>query len=277
METRDNEAGCSIRALPDHLLVAAAATAIEVNPVNAPMRAPGGAALSGVLEPEHIALLTSKYWGPQPRQLSVSFLEPTGPELRARILSHMNFWSNSCGVSFAETAEAGDVRVSLQPGGYWSYLGTDIRLVPPDQQTMNLEGFSMQTPESEYHRVVRHETGHTLGFPHEHMRRELVARLDPAKAYAYFLATQGWDRQEVDQQVLTPLDDASILGTPPDQDSIMCYQLPGSITVDGLPIRGGTDVNATDAAFAASVYPKAVSAPPSQRTAAAAGDAKVTA
>ncbi len=36
----------------------------------------------------------------------------------------------------------------------------------------------MQTPESEYHRVVRHETGHTLGFPHEHMRKELVEKID---------------------------------------------------------------------------------------------------
>ena len=97
----------------------------------------------------------------------------------------------------------------------------------------------MNTRESEYHRVVRHETGHTLGFPHEHMRRELVARIDPQRAYAYFLATQGWDRAMVDAQVLTALDDASIFGTPADQDSIMCYQLPGQITVDGQPIRGG--------------------------------------
>jgi hypothetical protein len=277
MDSTNNQLGCSIKALPDHLLTAAAATAVRVNPVNAPMRAPGGSGLAGVLEPQHIALLTSKYWGPAPRQLSVSFMEDADADLRARILGHMNYWSTTCGITFAETAEAGDVRISLQPGGYWSYLGTDITLVPPDQQTMNLEGFSMQTPESEYHRVVRHETGHTLGFPHEHMRRELVARIDPQKAYSYFLATQGWDRQEVDQQVLTPLDDASILGTPPDQDSVMCYQLPGSITVDGLPIRGGTDVNASDAEFAASVYPKAVAAPPSQRTAAQTGDAKVTA
>ena len=93
-----------------------------------------------------------------------------------------------------------------------------------------LQGFTMQTAESEFHRVVRHETGHTLGFPHEHMRRELVQRIDPEKAYKYFAATQGWTKQQVDQQVLTPLGEASIFGTPADQDSIMCYQLPGSIT-----------------------------------------------
>jgi hypothetical protein len=88
------------------------------------------------------------------------------------------------------------------------------------------------------------------------MRKALVDRIDPEKAYAYFLRTQGWAKDVVDQQVLTPLEAGSIIGTEPDQDSIMCYQLPGEITKDGQPIRGGTDINASDAGFAGIVYPK---------------------
>ena len=117
----------------------------------------------------------------------------------------------------------------------------------------------MNTDDREYRRVVCHEAGHTLGFPHEHMRKELVALIDPEKAYDFFLRTQGWSRQMVDQQVLTPLSQNSIMGTPPDQDSIMCYQLPGSITKSGQPIRGGRDINATDHAFAGRIYPKVLS------------------
>jgi hypothetical protein len=49
-----------------------------------------------------------------------------------------------------------------------------VRLNEP---TMTLEAFTMNMPESEFHRVVRHETGHTMGFPHEHMRRELVDKI----------------------------------------------------------------------------------------------------
>jgi hypothetical protein len=150
----------------------------------------------------------------------------------------------------------GDVRISFGPGGYWSYLGTDILHIPRSRQTMNLEGFTLNTPESEYRRVVRHETGHTLGFPHEHMRQALVDRIDPAKAYKWFLDTYGWDAATVDAQVLTPLDENSLTGTPADQDSIMCYQLPGLITRDGQPITGGTDIDEVDYEFCGRIYPK---------------------
>jgi hypothetical protein len=121
-----------------------------------------------------------------------------------------------------------------------------------------LEAFTMQTPESEFHRVVRHETGHTMGFPHEHMRKELVALIDPQKAIAFFGQTQGWSADEVQAQVLTPLEDNSIMGTPEaDQTSIMCYQIPGSITKDGNAILGGTDIDPLDFQFAAKIYPPA--------------------
>ena len=88
-------------------------------------------------------------------------------------------------------------------------------------------------------------------------RRELVNLIDPAKAIAYFQATQGWSEEEVRQQVLTPIEEASLLGTPhADQNSIMCYQIPGSITKSGKPIIGGLDIDPSDYAFIAKVYPK---------------------
>jgi hypothetical protein len=144
------------------------------------------------------------------------------------------------------------------PGdGYWSYLGTDILSIAADKPTMNLESFTMATAEKEFHRVVRHETGHTMGFPHEHMRKELVNRIDPNKAIKYFGATQGWSPAEVRRQVLTPIEDGSLWGTAhADQNSIMCYQIPGTLTKDGKPIIGGLDIDVQDYAFAAKVYPK---------------------
>lgn len=170
-----------------------------------------------MLEPQRIAVLTSKYWGAKPRRLTVSFMETTPTDLRTRIISHMNAWTKTGGVSFAWTSGTGQIRISRGGGGYYSYLGTDVLLIPKNRQTMN-------TPESEYKRVVRHETGHTLG---EHMRKALVARIDPQKAYDYFWRTYRWDKATVDEQVLKSLDERSLMATLPDQTSIMCYQLPG--------------------------------------------------
>ena len=81
--------------------------------------------------------------------------------------------------------------------------------------------------------------------------------IDPAKAIKFFGKTQGWSADEVRQQVLTPISDKSLIGTPhSDQNSIMCYQIPGSITKSGKPIIGGLDIDPADYAFAASIYPK---------------------
>ena len=142
-------------------------------------------------------------------------------------------------------------------GGYWSYLGTDVKLIRRDQPTMNLEAFTMSTPDSEFFRVVRHEAGHTLGFPHEHMRKEIIERLNPEKVIAEYMRTQPWSRQMVIDQILTPLEDASVFGTAlTDDTSIMCYQINGDLTIDGQDIPGGLDINESDYAFAASVYPR---------------------
>lgn len=210
------------------------------------------------------ALDIFRYWGVGGVALTVGFIDTPDAALRARILAHMNAWNQTANVSFVESNTEPQVRIARfdateAPGraGYWSNVGTDILLIPGDQPTMNLEAFTMNTPDAEFHRVVRHETGHTLGFPHEHMRRALVQRLDREKVIASFMASQGWTREEVIQQVLTSLEDSSIIGTEHvDDTSIMCYQIPAELTLDGIAIPGGLDINASDRAFAAQVYPR---------------------
>jgi Astacin (Peptidase family M12A) len=260
LESAPGESGlsCIPKNVPARLLVKAAEVATKINPVNAPVVGPVASVARGfdVSDPLRIAVLTAKYWGPWARRLTVSFMETTSADLQARIISHLNAWTRTAGISFVATNGVGDVRISRGPGGYYSYLGTDILLIPKNRQTMNLQSFTMNTSESEYKRVVRHEAGHTLGFPHEHMRRAMISRIDPAKAYPWFLQTYGWDKATVDAQVLTPLNEVSLMGTLADQTSIMCYQLPGLITKDGKPIMGGADINQTDYAFAGTIYAK---------------------
>jgi Astacin (Peptidase family M12A) len=250
---------CSPKLLPRELWISAAKTAVEINPVNhPPLQRLLSVMPTFALRPERISVVTTKYWHAKGVKLTVGFLDNPPKELRDRILSHMNAWSSRVNSSFVESNVEAQVRIArTEGGGYWSYLGTDILSIGSGEPTMNLESFTMQTPESEFHRVVRHETGHTLGCPHEHMRAELVDRIDPEKAIEYFAETQGWSEEEVRQQVLTPLEASSLLGTThADPNSIMCYQIPGSITKDGKPIPGGLDIDEQDYAFMASIYPK---------------------
>lgn len=101
------------------------------------------------------------------------------------------------------------------------------------------------------------ETGHTLGFPHEHMRRELVNKIDRQKAVAYFGASQEWSPEQVEQHVLTPIEEASIRGTAHAAPrSIMSYQIPGTLTKDGKPIVGCRDIDKKDYKFAGMIYPR---------------------
>jgi hypothetical protein len=258
---------CTLRQLPDEELLAAAQTAVRQNPANAPAHA-AIRFLAGLLTvdtteerlpPERIAVLATKYWGARGVDLGVYFMDTQDSSLKNKLLSYMNKWGQYGNVKFREASGGNaQVRIARQRGdGYWSYLGTDVLHIPRNQPTMNLDSFSLSTSDSEYDRVVCHETGHTLGFPHEHMRREIVQLLDTDRTISYFRQTQGWSAEEVRQQVLTPLEDAAIpMRTEADTISIMTYSLPASITTNGQPIRGGSQIDALDGGFAAKIYPK---------------------
>lgn len=254
---------CRSKSLPEDRLIEAARRAVEINPANQPNLAKLVALVPGFAPtPAHIAMVTKKYWGVKGVKLTVGFLDNPKTDLRRKILLHMNAWGKHANVRFTASQTDPQVRIARvnhppDDAGYWSYLGTEILTIDPGDATMNLEGFTMSTPDSEFFRVVRHETGHTLGFEHEHLRKELVQKIDVQKAIAYFRESDGWSEAETRAQVLTPLRDSTLKTSgKPDPHSIMCYELPGEITVDGKPIVGGTNIDATDRAFAAKIYPQ---------------------
>ncbi|KAM0547579.1 hypothetical protein ACHAPJ_010323 [Fusarium lateritium] len=215
-------------------------------------------ASDSAIPPSHLALLTAKYWRTGGVRLTVSFLDEPPAELRARILYQMNAWSAYANVEFVQVTSDGQVRIARkQNDGYWSYLGTDILSVDKSKPTMNLDSFTMDTAEKDFRRVVRHETGHTLGFPHENMPENIVQRIDETKAIDFYEVNQGWPAAEIYRQILTPAKNSALAPTAtPDPTSIMCYDLPAEIMKDGFAVPGGADINNTDGMFAGKIYPK---------------------
>ena len=232
---------CSVPLIPPDELDAAAANAVTVNPENRPR--PQDQPPNGTPKTEASKLLaasTTRFWGRGGVTLSVSFLDGGSQALRDRIVASMNGWSRFAKVRFVLTASGGHVRITRSGNLYWSKLGTDILLAVHNEPTMALGGFTDATSDATLREVVEHETGHTLGFDHEHLRPEIVARIDRAKALVYFANTQGWDNPKIERNVLTPLVRTDYVFTmKPDEQSVMCYNLPASIMVDSVAVQGG--------------------------------------
>lgn len=204
-----------------------------------------------------LAILRSLQW-PNGTVLRVGFIGRVASDLRALIVSHLNAWNRrGANITFVQSTADPQIRITLAKGqGYWSYIGVDSLYIPKDQPTMALEGLSTRTSPVELARVIRHEAGHALGFPHEHSRPEIVAKLDPAKVIGHFIRHQGWSEEVIRSQILTPIPNSALVRTRmPDASSVMCYSFPGSLTRDGKPISGGNNISALDAKFSASIYP----------------------
>lgn len=253
---------CRPRVLTDVQMQLCAQRSIEVNPENARRTRSVERFIPGKRGGRRLALLVGSRWPVTGVKLGVKFLDAPSVGLKKKILSHMNAWSKTANIQFRESKISPEVRISrldspTDMAGYWSYVGTQILGIEEDQPTMNLEGFTLRTSDAEFHRVVRHEAGHTLGFEHEHMRTDLIDLIDKKKAIAYFKKTEGWSEQETKDQVLTPLSKRSLMATTEsDPLSIMCYHIAAEITKNGEPIPGGMDITEKDYAFAGQVYPK---------------------
>lgn len=215
--------------------------------------------VSGNVNPDglDLAVMRGLEW-PNGTVLRVAFMERVAPDLRALIVQHMNAWNRrGTNIRFVESTSDPQIRVTLARGqGYWSFLGRECLSIPKGEPTMALEGMSMRTSAAELTRVIRHETGHTLGYPHEHQRKEIVDRLDPAKVIAYFKRWQGWSEATIRENILTPMPQSAFIGTRlPDPLSVMAYSFPASLTRDGRAIPGGSDITSLDMRFSASIYP----------------------
>lgn len=240
---------CVIKELPSEQHLNAALHAIWHNPVNA----------ARLVSPDRIAITTSKFWGvARAKDMTYSFMERVSTGFQKKMDLYLNRWAefSCCRIRFTNDLSIANCRIAFENGGYYSYEGTDNDLVSKNEHTMNLQGFTLSTPDREWERVPVHEIGHFWGCGHEHRRKAIVDRLDKQAVYELMWSTQRWDRETVDQQVLTPSEERNLMGSPDaDEESVMCYPFPASVTKDHRPIVGGSKISRLDREYFAKAYP----------------------
>jgi serralysin len=193
-------------------------------------------------------------WPKNTKVLNVAFLDGD-PVVQEKIKKVAKEWENYCGIvlNFGTTPKP-DITISFKYHGSWSYIGTSSQRESP---SMNFGWITATTDDEEYHRVVLHEFGHALGLIHEHQNpnnnpinwsKELV--------YEYYMNSQNWSKEDVDNNLFTKYNEDEINGTSFDPKSIMLYSFPKELTTDGFSTGWNTVLSENDKNQIRRLYPK---------------------
>jgi serralysin len=204
-----------------------------------------------------LSAYTRKMW-PTGQIITVAFYPNEASNIVIeKVKKYAQVWESVANVKFNFTDDLHNamVKIGFTKGGSWSWIGREVTYNPLGQKTMNLGWLDNNTPEEEFSRVVLHEFGHVLGFIHEHQASGANINWDVEKVYAFFAASDGWSRADVDQNIFSKYSQTSTNGTAYDRSSIMHYFFPQGLTTDNSSFTINTTLSPLDKEFARSVYP----------------------
>lgn len=104
--------------------------AISENPANVIQNSfhPGINLALASLDAPYIALIFQKKWKPG-RTLKIAFLGTPDEKIKTKIIDHAKEWLRHANLKFEFVdGQIGDIRISTETGGSWSYIGTDATL-----------------------------------------------------------------------------------------------------------------------------------------------------
>ena len=210
-----------------------------------------------VVHLSRMAVERKKEWE-RGRVLTVSFIGGN-KTVKERLKRHAQRWSDYANIffEFNHRQKVADVRISFNTkDGSWSEVGTDLLSADKADATMNFGWLTPLLNDEEFRQVVLHEFGHTLGCIHEHSRPDNGIPWNKPKVYEYYKESDGWNKDEVDDQVFYKYDKNIIRGSKLDKKSIMMYAVPEELTVGRYSIPFNSDLSREDKVYIGKLYPK---------------------
>jgi hypothetical protein len=202
------------------------------------------------------ALVPDKRW-PNGSTLRLSFLDGD-PNLQAQVAAVATQWTKFANLNFNFLNgfdPNSDVLISFnnqyRPGGArasWSLIGQDCANPQARQGGPSMYLFNDFQTNDELNRIVLHEFGHTLGLIHEHKSIASTLQFDVQKTIAYFGSGAGLSPDDVMEQVINR-DYTATSYTDFDPDSIMLYEFPAEIMLDGIGTHANSHLSPTDISF----------------------------
>jgi Astacin (Peptidase family M12A) len=202
-----------------------------------------------------IAIVIAKKWRAA-STLTIGFVGNPDPIVKERIIDKAKLWLPHINLTF-DFVENGPAKIRIATTwglGSWSYIGTDALLIEEPQPTMNFGWLRPDTSDEEYERVVVHEFGHALGAIHEHQHPDAGIPWDTDKVYAYYADTNGWNQDEVDNNIFAKYDHSQLNSSEYDPASIMHYAVPNALTMGDWEVPWNTSLSDLDKAFMEKLY-----------------------
>lgn len=191
------------------------------------------------------------------QELRIRFLDGSN-ELHARVEAVAREWLNHANLIFTfGNFPKSEIRVTFTGSNYSSLVGTDAQSKGQNQHTLRLGGFTMDTADELFRRVVLHEFGHAIGCIHEQSSPASHIPWDEEKVIKHYADEPNfWSEAKTRKNVLKRYArDEGIEFTEHDPCSIMQYPVPKELTVGGFEIGWNNELSDLDKSFVAQMYP----------------------
>ena len=144
-----------------------------------------------------LSVLTKNTGAPRASSSRSGSMDSPPADLRARILSHMNAWVRGATCALSRPRPTPRC-VLLAPRATATYIlpgHRDVLLIPANARTMNLDGFTMNTPDPEFTAWCATRPGPYGRIFRMSICAKIIDRIDKQKAFSlHFMQTQGLER-----------------------------------------------------------------------------------